>query len=217
MVERVLKGHEHEDEPELPSKGSLLDQDIPLFEEEEPRRRLGSLLLVGSIVASMLIFTGLQVADSHAPATENEVTVNSGIQTMSAAELIQAVNSEHKTIYWLGPVSGDVYTNSNTMEGVNQIAYHPKSSLVSNQNLFDVSVGTFSNLAAYDARPHQFFGDNAITVTLKNGAAVTYNKLLTDQAVVIFPGKPEVIVLDYPAAQTVPMIFSDAQNLVPIS
>ncbi len=217
MVDRILKSHAHEGEPELPKKGSLLDQDIPLFDEQEPPRKLGPFLLVGAIVAMMLIFTGLQVADSHAPATENEASVTSGVQSMSAAELIQSVNSGKGTAYWLGPKSGDVYTNSTAIDGVDQVAYHPESSPVTSQDQFDVSVSTFRNLATYNVRPHQFFGDNAITVTLKNGAAVTYNKSLPNQAIVIFPGKPQVIVLDYQAVQAVPRILDDAQNLVLIS
>lgn len=216
MVDKVLKEHVHEIIEEPPFEERLLDQDIPLFEEEAPSRGFGSLLLVGAIVASLLVFTGLQVADSHAPATQNEVAVSSGVQSMSAAELIQAVKAENRAVYWISPKRGDTYTNSSSTDGIDQISYRQEGSNVSNLNQFDVTVSTYKDLSTYQTQPHQFFGANSRTVTLNSGVVVTYNATLPNQTIVIFPGRPEVVVLNYPAVQAVPTLLNDAQNLVPI-
>ena len=52
----------------------------------------GRLLLFGAIIGSLFIFSGFQVAQSHAPATVNQVAVSSGVQSMSAAELVQSIS-----------------------------------------------------------------------------------------------------------------------------
>lgn len=190
----------------------------PLYYEEETRPfGFGRLLLIGAIVGSIVVFTGLQVADSHLPATITEVAVSSGVQTMSAAELIQSIKAENRTVYWLGSKQEDSYTNSSSANGLNQITYRPVGASVSNLNQFDVIVGTYRDYSTYDATPHPLLGANGRTTTLTSGATLTYNAASPIQAVVQFPNKAEVVVLNYPANQAVPTLINDAENLVPVS
>ena len=197
-------------------EGPRLEQ--PLFIEAETRPiGFGKLLLIGAIVSSLVGFTGLQVAESHAPATVTEVTVSSGVQTMSAAELIQTIKTENRTVYWLNSKQGESYTNSSSANGIDQIFYRPVGSSASDLKQFDVNVGTYRDYSTYDAQPHPFLGANGRTITLPSGATVTYNTASPNQAVVQFSNKPEVVVLNYPATQTVPTIINDAESLVPIS
>jgi hypothetical protein len=189
----------------------------PLYIEEESRPfGFGRLLLIGSIIGSLFIFTGLQVAQSHAPATVNQVAVSSGIQSMSAAELVQTIKAENRTVYWLNSKQGDSYTNSSSANGIDQIFYRPVGSNASDLSQFDVSIGTYRDYSTYEAQPHPFLGANGRTITLPSGATVTYNTASPNQAVVQFSNKPEIVVINYPATQTVPTIMSDAENLVPI-
>jgi hypothetical protein len=190
----------------------------PLYIEDEERPfGFGRLLLIGAVVSSLVIFTGLQVAQSHAPAAVNEVAVSSGVQPMSAAELVQLINAENRTVYWLNSRQGDSYTKSSSVNGIDQVFYQPEGANVSNLNPFDVNVGTYKDYSTYDAQPHPLLGGNGRTTTLTSGATVTYNSASTNQAVVQFPDKPEVVVINYPVAQTVPTIINDAESLVPIS
>jgi len=189
----------------------------PLYVEEESRPfGFGRLLLIGSIIGSLFIFTGLQVAQSHAPATVNQVAVSSGVQSMSAAELVQTIKAENRTVYWLNSKQGDSYTNSSSANGIDQIFYRPVGSNPSDLNQFDVNVGTYRDYSTYEAQPHPFLGANGRTITLPSGATVTYNTASPNQAVVQFSNKPEIVVINYPATQTVPTIINDAENLVPI-
>lgn len=192
--------------------------DHPLYVEEETRPfGFGRLLLIGSIIGSLFIFTGLQVAQSHAPATVNQVAVSSGVQSMSAAELVQTIKAENRTVYWLNAKQGDSYTNSSSANGIDQIFYSPVGTRASDLNHFDVNVGTYRDVATYDSQPHPFLGANGRAITLSSGATVTYNTASPNQAVVQFSNHPEVVVLNYPATQTVPTIINDAETLVPIS
>lgn len=190
----------------------------PLYMEEEVRPfGLGRLLLIGSIIGSLFIFTGLQVAQSHAPATVNQVAVSSGVQSMSAAELVQTIKAENRTVYWLNAKQGDSYTNSSSANGIDQIFYRPAGTRASDLNQFDVNVGTYRDYSTYDAQPHPFLGANGRTITLPSGATVTYNTASPNQAVVQFRDKQEVVVINYPGTQTVPTIINDSESLVPIN
>lgn len=218
LIDRALKEsgkavHEIVDWNEGPST------DRPVYVDAEYVRPFGfgRLLLIGSIVGSLFIFTGLQVAQSHAPATVNRVAVSSGVQSMSAAELVQTIKAENRTVYWLKAKQGDSYTNSSSANGIDQIFYQPVGTHASDLNQFDVNVGTYRDFSTYDAQPHPFLGVNGRTITLPSGATVTYNTASPNQAVVQFSNTPEVVVLNYPGTQTVPTIINDAESLVPIN
>ena len=217
LIDMALKNSDRAVEEVLPyGEGFAIEE--PLYFEEDARPfGFGRLLLISVIVGSLVVFTGLQVADSHAPATVRETVVSSGIQTMSAAELIQSIKAENRTVYWLKSKQGDSYTNSSSANGLDQVTYRAEGANVSNLNQFDVIVGTYRDYSTYDAQPHPLLGANGRTTTLASGATVTYNAALPTQAVVQFPNKPEVVVLNYPAARAVPTLINDAETLVPIS
>ena len=217
LIDRALQLSDGEVLEILPYDEGLPTEQ-PLYYEEESRflsfARMG---LITAIVGSMIVFTGLQVADSHAPAVVSQASVATGIQSMSATELIQSIKKGNHTVYWLDAKPGDTYTNNSTAQGIDQVIYRPEGADVTNLNQFDVIVETYANYLLYDNRPHPLLGANERSTTLANGATVTYNVASADQAVVIFPNKPEVVVINYPAVQTVPTIINDASRLSPIN
>lgn len=216
LIDRALKGSVEQVEEIVPyDEGLAVEQ--PLYYEEESRFfSLARLGLITAIVGSIVVFTGLQVADSHAPAAISATTVASGVQTMSAAELVQTINKENRTVYWLDSKPGDSYTNNSSDQGIDQIIYHPEGADITNLNQFDVIVETYADYALFDSQPHPLLGANERSTTLANGATVTYNVASPDQAVVQFINKAQVVVLNYPAAQAVPTIINDASRLIPV-
>lgn len=195
--------------PDVYPNGSAQEDAAPLG--------LRWLLSMGAILGSLLVFVGLQVADSHAPVAINEVMVSSGVQTMSATELIQTVKAENRTVYWLSSKLGDSYSNSSLTDGVDQISYRPVGSNVSDLNQFDVMVGTYKDFSTYDAQPHPLLGANSRSIDLGGGTTLTYSTASPNRAIVAFASSPEIVVLNYPAVQPVPTLINDAQNLVTIS
>jgi hypothetical protein len=215
-IEHARTMHSGTLENNLPLDESFSYPPSPLIEEEQGSLGFGRLLMIGTILGSLLVFTGWQVADSHAPAAPEEVTVASGVQTMSAAELIQSIKVNNKTAYWLNAKPGDSYSDNSSTEGVDQISYRPEGSNISNLNQYDVMIGTYRDFSTYDAQPHLLLGANGRTVTLSNGATLTYNQMSPERALVAFPDQAEIVVINYPTTQTVPTLINDAENLVQI-
>jgi hypothetical protein len=189
----------------------------PFLEDEREPLQLIWLLLIGAVLGSLLVFTGFQVADSHAPAASNQISVASGAQTMSATELIQYIKARKHSVYWLNLKQGDSYSDNSSINGIDKISYHPEGSTIADLNQFDVVIGTYRDISTYNAQPHPFLGADGRTFTLSNGATLTYNQLSSNLALVAFPDRPEIVVLNYPATQAVPTLINDAQNLVPIA
>lgn len=191
--------------------------DYPLHIKEEVRGfGFGRFLIMSTLLASLIAFTGLQVAQSHAPATGAQGPVSSGIQTMSAAELIQLIRTENRTVYWLDSRQGDSYTKMSPSTGRDQVFYRVAGAPVSNLNQFEVNVDTYRDYSTYDLQPHPLLGANELTTSLPGGGTITYSSESPSQAFVQFADKPEVVVLNYPAVQSVPTMINDAENLVPI-
>jgi hypothetical protein len=200
---------------------SSLNESFPYppsaFLKEEPKpRRLGSVLLAGAVFGSVLVFAGVQVANSHPPATLAQSVVASEAQSMSAAELIQNVKAKNRTVYWLTAKQGDSYSASSSTGGVDQISYRLAGSDISNLNQFDVMIGTYQDYSTYDAQLHQLLGSNGRTLNLSKGITLTYNQASPVRAIVTFSDRPEIIEINYPASQAVPTLINDAQNLAPI-
>jgi hypothetical protein len=109
------------------------------------------------------------------------------------------------------------YTNNALTDGVDQITYRPEGSDISNLRLFHVIIGTYRDYSNYEAQPHTFMGTNSGTLSLNNGATLTYDQASPDRIVIAFSDRPEIVVLNYPMAQALPTLITDAQNLVPIA
>jgi CheY-like chemotaxis protein len=188
-------------------------------EEEGAPIRVGRFLIIAAVILGTFIVSailGLQLSNSHAPAAHSVVAA-SGTRPMSATGLIQNVPTKNGKVYWLNVKQGDTYSVNSVVPGVDQITYLPKGSNISKLNQFDVVIGTYRDISTYNAQPHPFLGANGRTVTLSNGSTLSYNQMSPDRAVVSFPNKSELVVLNYPTTQTLPTLIKDAQNLVPIA
>lgn len=204
-------------EDNLPADEDFSYPPSPFIEEAPAPRSFVPRLIGGAVLGVLLVFTGVQIASSHAPAVQNQVAVVTGVQTMSAAELIQNVKAQRHSVYWLNSRAGDSYSDNASTVGVDQIFYHPEGSDASLLNQFDVMIGTYQNQSVYDAQPHPFVSGESTSLNLSTGATLTYNQTSINRGIVTFPDKPEIVVLNYPAAQAVPTLISDAQALVLIN
>ena len=127
-IKSARSEHAGKAEDYLPADESISYPPSPIIEEAPAPRSFVPRLIGGALLGSILIFTGVQVANSHAPAAQKQVAVVTGVQTMSAAELIQNVKAEGKSGYWLNSRGGDSYSDNTSTVGVDQIFYRPERS-----------------------------------------------------------------------------------------
>lgn len=184
------------------------------YNEEPAPRRFLWFLLSGAILVPILIFTAwLVVGSSFIPVAQYPVLAESGKQTMSTAQLIDSIKAEKLSVYWLNVKQGFSYSEASSTAGVEEIAYYPVGSTISNVNQFEVKVATYRDLALYNSQPHPLLGANGRTITLNNGATLSYDQMSPNQSLVAFPDKVQVVVIYYPANQALTTLIDDANNL----
>ena len=173
------------------------------------------LLLIAIVIMSpFLVYGGMQILKSHPPQVLKVLVSTSGVQMMSTEELTTSVAAENRTVYWLGPITGDKYVDNSAKNGIDQISYLAENVTHLDTSQFDLRVTTYGNQSLYDAQPHPRAGKTEKTVTNTFGTQVTFDPANPNQAIVRFALKPEIIVVDYPTAQSEATITDNAQTLV---
>lgn len=170
-------------------------------------------VLVNIILSPLLVYAGFQIVNSHPPMVLNALMISSGSQTISAADLVTLVKSEHKLAYWINPVAGDSYSNNSTAEGVNSISYMPSGARPKDLIQVSLTIKTYKDIAVYNEQLRPLAGPNETVITAANGTNVEYNEGLPDRMIVSFPRKPEIVVVQYPTTQNVTVFMRDAASL----
>lgn len=174
------------------------------------------LLLTVLVVSPLLVYGGIQVIHSHPPQILEALVTTSGVQMMSTQELTVSVAAEKRTVYWLGPITGDKYIDNIAKTGIDQISYLPENSTRPDSGQFDLRVTTYGNQDIYKAQPHLAAGGAEKTVTNAFGTKVQYDPALPNRTIVQFGSKPEIVVIDYPTFQSESSLIDTAQTLAKI-
>lgn len=185
------------------------------FRETHPR--FIWFVLANIILSPLLVYVGFQILDSHPPTVLNALMISSGSQTISAADLVTLVKSEHKLAYWVNPVAGDSYSNNSTEEGVNSISYMPAGARPKDLSQVSLTIKTYRDMAIYNEQLQPLAGPNETVITTANGTHIEFDEGLPNRMIVSFPRKPEIIVVQYPTTQNVTTLMRDAANLRPIA
>lgn len=189
----------------------------PLNIEKSDLIRLVLRLLSMAFIGSVLGFAGMQINNAHAVSSFSEFRVAAGLQTMSAIELTRSIQATGKTVYWLGDRQVNSFSNNTLTTGLDQISYRQGELGELPINQFQVIVKTYQSAVDHDRRLHPLLSGEERTITLSNGASLTYNQDSTDKATVKFSDKPQVVELQYPTSQPLPILINDAASLVTIA
>jgi len=173
-------------------------------------------VLANIFITPLLVYAGFQIVNSHPPTVLNALMISSGSQTISAADLVTLVRSEHKLAYWISPVAGDSYSNNSTEEGVNSVSYMPSGMRPKDLSQVSLTIKTYKDIAVYNKQLQPLAGPNETVITTANGTNVEYDEGLPNRMIVSFPRKPEIVVVQYPTTQNVTILMRDAANLTPI-
>lgn len=169
-------------------------------------------IAVDAVVSIALILTGFHFFVSNT-ALATEDLINSGITVMSVDELIKDVKAGNANVYWLGPIPGYTYTDDDLQFGTNFITYLPPHSDPNNINQLKLTVKTYRNMAVYKGLLHPLMGSNARKIVDANGTSVEFNEAAPEREIVIFKGKPEIVVIRYPTWQPATTLMKNAENL----
>ncbi len=172
------------------------------------------LLLAVILLSPLLVYGGMQIDKSHPPQVLQALVSTSGVQMMTAEELTASVAAEKRTVYWMGPITGDKYVDNSAKNGIDQISYLSANVTHLDTSEFDLRVTTYGNQHLYDAQPHSPASKAEKTATNSFGTQVKYDPTNPNQAIVRFASKPQIIVIDYPTAQSEASIVDNAQILV---
>lgn len=173
-------------------------------------------LAVNIVVAPLLAYAGLQIVESHAPSVSNAIMMSSGIQSLTAAELVDYVRLGHGTAYWLDAAAGDKYTIDSSHNGVNLISYLPAGATPSGPNHATLNIKTYRDITVYNSQLRPLSSSENAQVVTPYGAIVQYNASSPNHMIVSFRDRPEIVAVDYPSVQTPTSFIQDADRLIPI-
>jgi hypothetical protein len=181
------------------------------------RNRFLHFLLLNVALWPILIFVGLQVSASHSPGAVKSLIASTGVQSMTADQLVATVNHQGRPVFWLNRISGDAYSYTTAISGVDIISYRPEGAVARNLDQSDLIITTHRDSFIYDAQLRPLDASAPLTVETLSGLKVTYNPSAPDHSVVYFDNQQQVVTIQYPENQKISTLINDAQNLVPIS
>lgn len=175
----------------------------------ESRNRYLRFLLLNLLVWPILVFVGLQVSQAHTP----KALAVSGARSLSADQLVTAVQSHGRPVFWLNRLSGDTYSENSSVNGVDTVSYLPEGTNVQSPKQLDLVIKTYRDSNVFNVQLHPLQGTADTTVESAGGITVVYNPAAPDHSVVTFKDRPQVVAITYPSFQSLSTLMMDAQNL----
>lgn len=151
---------------------------------------------VVSVLTVMSIFAFVNHASANA---RLEMLRKSGAITMSAEELVEHVKQEKLTVYWLGPIQGDVYTIICTDPGEILVTYIPIGARLHDSFATAITVETYSDVT----KTGSIFESNSITdpddFQFANDANRRMEPIAPTFRVFDIPGTHQKVEIHYPS------------------
>lgn len=185
-----------------------------LYSDSRSRRlRFLGFVLANTLFWPVAVFVGLQISASHSPQIVQDLMKTSGVQRMTAEQLIATVTSQGRPVFWLNRLSGDMYSDNTSVNGIDVISYLPSDANPAHLNQLDLVVKTYKDANVYSMQLHPLAGGSGTVVENVGNVSVTYNPASPDHSVITFKDRPEIVSIDYPAFRDVSTLVMDAQNL----
>lgn len=166
-----------------------------------------------SVLTVMFIFAFVNHASANARV---EMLRKSGAITMSAEELVELVKQEKLTVYWLGPIQGDVYTIICTDPGEIYVNYIPNGTRLHDSFASSVMVETYpkgtDEISALVDRPHSESEEREF-VNPENSEIKAPAPIYQE---IVMPGTGDRVEIHYPtwSASVDPRMQSDRLRLI---
>jgi len=189
-----------------------------VFDSDRRTRRMRFLgfLLLNILIWPVVVYVGLQISASHSPQIIQTMMKKSGAQSMTADQLIATVSAQNRPVFWLSRLSGDMYSDNTTVNGVDVISYLPHGANPAYLNQLDLVIKTYRDANVYNMQLHPLAGGSGTVVENVGNISVTYSPASPDHSIVTFKDRPQIVAIDYPSFQGLSTLVMDAQNLEPI-
>lgn len=185
-----------------------------LYSDRRSRRmRFLGFVLANTLFWPVVVFVGLQISASHSPQIVRDLMKTSGVQKMTADQLIATVTSQGRPVFWLNRLTGDMYSDNTSVNGIDVISYLPSNANPAHLNQLDLVVKTYKDLNVYNMQLHPLAGGSGTVVENVGNVSVTYSPASPDHSVITFKDRPQIVSIDYPAFRDVSTLVMDAQNL----
>lgn len=188
-----------------------------LYSDRRSRRmRFLGFVLVNTLFWPVVVYVGLQISASHSPQIVQDLMKTSGVQTMTAEQLIATVTSQGRPVFWLNRMTGDMYSDNTSVNGIDVISYLPSNANPGYLNQLDLVVKTYRDSNLYNMQLHPLAGGSGTVVENVGNVSVTYSPASPDHSIIAFTDRPQIVTIDYPSFKKVSTLVMDAQNLEPI-
>jgi len=167
-----------------------------------------------AVLSGLLIVGGFHfLGPSTWVAHEKFVLAHPGVIPMPLDNFLDYVSREPESIYWLGSAPGDKYTVDRANGDGAMVTYFPSGSSSANANQPKETIETYKNLAAYATDVHPLMGTNSTKIVTASGTTVEFDEGSMNYENVTFKGKPEIVIISYPASQLAMTLMKSANNL----
>lgn len=185
-----------------------------LYSDHRARRmRFLGFVLVNTLFWPVVVYVALQISASHSPQIVQDLMKTSGVQSMTADQLVATVTSQGRPVFWLNRLSGDMYSDNTSVNGIDVISYLPSDANPAHLNQLDLVVKTYKDSNVYNMQLHPLAGGSGTVVENVGNVSVTYSPTSPDHSIITFKDRPQIVSIDYPAFQDVSTLVMDAQNL----
>lgn len=167
-----------------------------------------------ALLSVFLVLVGFQVVTAQGATDPFErLLQHSGAVGTSVDKFIDQIKNDNDSVYWLGPISGATYTISNFLESVDVVTYIPKGSNINDMSQPRLTVETFENPEAYAAHVHILIAADTVKHVTGKGVTVEYDTNAMNAATVRIEGESQIVVINYPTAQSVKTLLKDTKRL----
>lgn len=191
----------------------LIKKDIRLlanYERSHPHFFL--YLAIDGFLSVVLILAGFHFVAPNSALWQK--LTHTGAVGMTSTEFVNHVKQDGVEAYWLGPVSGYVYTINHQVAGIADVFYLPNRTDPSDKQAFLYEVKTYKNQRVWDAHTHTILAStNTQTIVVSKVLSIRINPSSMKGLIATYSNKPEIVAMAFPKAQSLQDMIQHTKTL----
>lgn len=170
---------------------------------------------VDALLSIFLVVGIFQFTESRRESSLHEIElVQAGAIPMSSIQMVERMRHERRNGFWLGPESGTTYAADEIVPHVLTITYLPRGTDLFSPDQPKMTVQTFDSFASFQRITHVYLDSETTELYVtKNGNTVVFDPRNMAKQIVLRPGDPAVIVINYTHQLTQKELFAGADSL----